>query len=80
MIISLIIIQIAILCVFVYCLLTERKHCKHLDWWSDIGACLIIIPCLIPMFGIMLSLAGIIDSVKNLSNYIVMINKRRKLL
>ena len=65
MTISFILVQIAIICVFAHCLLIERKYCKHLDWWSDVAAYLIFIPCLIPMLGIFISLAGIVDCTRN---------------
>ena len=66
MIISFVLVQIATIGVFAHCLLIERKYCKHLDWWSDVAAYLIFIPCLIPMLGIFISLAGIVDCTRNI--------------
>lgn len=53
-------------CVSTYILLLERKYCKHLDWWSDIGALIIFIFNLIPVIGLLTSIVGYFDCTRNI--------------
>lgn len=66
MVIFLIIAQIFAVIVSTYLLLLERKYCKHLDWWWDAGAWIFFIVDLIPFIGLLTSIVGCVDYVKNI--------------
>lgn len=66
MVIFLIIAHILAIYVSTYLLLLERKYCKHIDWWCDAGAWVLFIISLIPFIGLLSSIAGCVDYVRNI--------------
>lgn len=66
MVVFLIIAQILAICVSTYLLLLERKYCKHLDWWWDVGAWIFFVISLIPFVGLLTSIAGCADYTRNI--------------
>lgn len=64
--IFLIVAQILAVCVATYLLLLERKYCRNCDWWWNIGAWIIFVTYLIPIIGILFSIAGCADCARNI--------------
>ncbi len=62
----LVITQILAVCVSTYLLLLEKKYCKNCYWWWNIGAWIMFITYLIPIVGILTSIAGCVDCARNI--------------
>lgn len=73
-----IIAQILAISANMYLLFLERKYCKHLEWWSDLGAIIILAFNLIPIVGLLGSIAHCVDCARNIANEFNNVLKERE--
>ena len=63
--ILIILIYIVAIIVNIHLVNVERKYCKHCEWWSEIGAFIVVAFGFVPILGIVVPIGFSVDCMRN---------------
>lgn len=75
LLIFIVLAQVFAIVVHAYLLWCEKKYCSHCDWWSNIGAIILLVLSFVPLLGLFTSIIGCADYMRNVTKELTKDNK-----